>query len=176
MAIQRKGTIMTTEIITGLHSCKPDNAPVIGEVKTFVIEQKVGKSGKPYQKIKSAGTDYGGTPFRILEAEPTGFTDKYNNVSYNLGIEPAQYPPGTILPPGSPPPTQQVQAPSAAPYSMLDERQRAIIRQHSESMALELLKLKQALGELSVEDLTPSKLKQLADFFDQDVLSAASEQ
>jgi hypothetical protein len=41
-------------------------------------------------------------------------------------------------------------------------------------MALELLKLKQALGELSVEDLTPTKLRQLADYFDEDVLSAAT--
>ena len=56
--------------------------------------------------------------------------------------------------------------------SMLDERQRAIIRQHSQSMALEVLKLKVGLNELTVEDLTPSKLKTLADYFDSDVLGA----
>ena len=56
--------------------------------------------------------------------------------------------------------------------STLDERQRAIIRQHSQSMALEVLKLKVELKELTVEDLTPSKLKTLADYFDNDVLGA----
>jgi len=55
--------------------------------------------------------------------------------------------------------------------SMLDERQRAIIRQHSQSMAMEVLKLKGV--HLTLEDLTPSKLKALADFFDADVLGAA---
>jgi hypothetical protein len=52
------------------------------------------------------------------------------------------------------------------------EVQRFIIRQHSQSMALEVLKLKVGLNELTVEDLTPSKLKTLADYFDSDVLGA----
>ena|SRR5216117_353346 len=52
----------------------------------------------------------------------------------------------------------------------LDERQRAIIRQHSQSMALEVLKLKQALNELTIVDLTPAKLRMLADYFDDDVI------
>ena len=54
--------------------------------------------------------------------------------------------------------------------TLLDERQRAIIRQHSQSMAIEVLKLKQMLNELVIEDLTPSKLRGLADYFDEDVL------
>ncbi len=57
--------------------------------------------------------------------------------------------------------------------SMLDERQRAIIRQHSQSMALEVLKLKVTLNELTVEDLTPAKLTSLANYFDADVIGAA---
>jgi hypothetical protein len=57
--------------------------------------------------------------------------------------------------------------------STLDERQRAIIRQHSQSMSLEVLKLKVALNELTVVDLTPSKLKALADYFDNDCFTAA---
>ena len=56
----------------------------------------------------------------------------------------------------------------------LDEKQRCIIRQHSQSMALEVLKLKVELKELTVEDLTPAKLRQLADYFDTDVLDASS--
>ncbi len=56
-----------------------------------------------------------------------------------------------------------------------DQRQKFIIRQHSQSMALEVLKLKVTLNELTVEDLTPAKLKQLADYFDRDVLGATNE-
>lgn len=66
------------------------------------------------------------------------------------------------------PPVKKLQRPP-----ILDERQRAIIRQHSQSMALEVLKLKVTLNELTVSDLTPSKLKALADYFDEDVLGAA---
>jgi hypothetical protein len=51
--------------------------------------------------------------------------------------------------------------------------QRAIIRQHNQSMALEVLKLKVTLNELTVEDLTPAKLRSLADYFDKDVIEAA---
>jgi hypothetical protein len=55
------------------------------------------------------------------------------------------------------------------PAPVLDERQRAIIRQHSQSMAMEVLKLKVTLNELTVEDLTPAKIRQLSDYFDDDV-------
>ncbi len=54
-----------------------------------------------------------------------------------------------------------------------EQRQKFIIRQHSQSMALEVLKLKVTLNELTVEDLTPVKLKTLADYFDRDVEGAA---
>lgn len=47
------------------------------------------------------------------------------------------------------------------------------LRMHSQEMALEVLKLKVTLNELTVEDLTPSKLRSLADYFAQDVLGAA---
>ncbi len=55
-----------------------------------------------------------------------------------------------------------------------EERQRFIIRQHSQSMALEVLKLKVTLNELTVDDLTPQKLRQLADYFDNDVFLGTS--
>lgn len=75
------------ETINGLHSCKPGNDPKVGETKTFVIENKTSKNGKAYLKIKAAGADFGGTPYRILSAEPTGYVDSYGNHSYNLEIE-----------------------------------------------------------------------------------------
>ncbi len=80
---------MHTETVSGLHSCKPGNDPQIGQVKLFVIENRKGKSGKPYIKIRSANAENGGTPHRILNAEKTDFVDQHGNVSYNLEIESA---------------------------------------------------------------------------------------
>lgn len=73
-----------------------------------------------------------------------------------------------------PPTTPTTKSRFERAQSSMDARQLAIIRQHSQSMSLKVLKLKQALGELSVEDLKPSKLRQLADFFDTDVKEAAN--
>src|SRR4030095_16956094 len=76
-----------------------------------------------------------------------------------------------------PPQKGAVQAPEGRQTrlndSALDQRQRAIIRQHSQSMAVEVLKLKVQLNELLADDLTPRKLKDLADYFDNDVYTAA---
>ncbi len=73
--------------IAGLHSCKVGNEPVEGEVKTFIIEQRTSAKGKPWTKIKSAGADFGGTPYRIISAEKTDFVDSHGNLSFNLQIE-----------------------------------------------------------------------------------------
>ncbi len=81
------------ETINGLHSCKPGNDPVVGQVKLFVIEHRTGKNNKPYIKIRSANADNGGTPHRILGAEKTDFVDKYGNHSYNLEVEASSSPP-----------------------------------------------------------------------------------
>lgn len=78
---------MDTTTINGLHSCKPGNDPVIGQVKLFVIENRKGKSGKPYIKIRSANAENGGTPHRILNAEKTDFVDPHGNLSFNLEVE-----------------------------------------------------------------------------------------
>ncbi len=80
---------MSTQTISGLHTCKKGNEPKAGDVKTFVIEHKTGKSGKPYIKIKSAGADYGGTPHRIVSASQTDFVDAHGNLSFNLEVEAA---------------------------------------------------------------------------------------
>ncbi len=78
---------MHTETVSGLHSCKPGNDPVVGQVKLFVIENRKGKSGKHYIKIRSANAENGGTPHRILGAEKTDFVDQHGNISFNLEIE-----------------------------------------------------------------------------------------
>ncbi len=76
-----------TETINGLHSCKPGNDPVVGQIKLFVIENRKGKSGKPYIKIRSANAENGGTPHRILNAEKTDFVDQHGNISFNIEVE-----------------------------------------------------------------------------------------
>ncbi len=74
--------------INGLHSCKPGHEPEVGQVKTFTVIHNPPKGEKKaWTKIKSAGPDYGGQPYRIVSAEPTGFTDSYGNISFNLEIE-----------------------------------------------------------------------------------------
>ena len=75
--------------LNGLHSCKPGNEPVIGQIKTFTIEHRPARNGKKaWIKIKSSGEKFGGTPYRIVSTEPTGYTDDYGNISFNLEIEP----------------------------------------------------------------------------------------
>ncbi len=87
---------MDTTTINGLHSCKPGNDPAIGQVKLFVIENRKGKSGKPYIKIRSANAENGGTPHRILQAEKTDFVDQHGNISFNLEIEASSSPPSAF--------------------------------------------------------------------------------
>lgn len=163
---------MTTETINGLHKCQPKNEPQTGQVKTFQVIHNPAKNGKKaWIKIKSASD---GTPYRIVSVEPTGWEpDDYGNLSFNLEIEP------TLGGATGEKTHNPVQAASVAPsqnFNGLDERQRAIIRQHSQSMALEVLKLKVTLNELTVEDLTPAKLRSLADYFDADVMNSACPQ
>lgn len=162
---------MHTETITGLHRCQPKNEPEVGQVKTFLVIRNPARNGKKaWIAIKSAPEDKGGTPYKIVDIVPTGWEpDTYGNVSYNLEIEPTPEAYECAIPQ-----KRSVNAPESPVRSFngLDERQRAIIRQHSQSMALEVLKLKVTLNELTVEDLTPAKLRALADYFDADVLGA----
>ncbi len=76
-----------TETINGLHSCKPGNDPVVGQVKSFVVQHMTSKKGKPYLKIKSVNAENGGTPYKIVSAEKTDFMDQHGNISFNLEIE-----------------------------------------------------------------------------------------
>lgn len=81
-----------SETINGLHSCKPGHEPTIGQVKTFAVIHNPPKGDKKaWIKIKSAGPDFGGQPYRIVSAEPTGYTDSYGNISFNLEIESAEH-------------------------------------------------------------------------------------
>lgn len=179
---------MTTETINGLHKCQPKNEPIQGETKNLIVVNMPGKNGKKaWIKIKNQSRDEGGSPYRIISVEPTGWEpDDYGNVSYNLEIEAVtndrdQYEANPLdeknehshKRPVITPQGQPARQNHTTPTNALDERQHAIIRQHSQSMALEMLKLKYALNELTVEDLTPAKLRQLADYFDSDVLGAA---
>lgn len=77
-----------TTTINGLLSVKPGNEPVQGETRTFMIEQRPAKGDKKaWIKVKHAGPDFGGEPYRILSASPTGFVDNHGNISFNVEIE-----------------------------------------------------------------------------------------
>ncbi len=80
-----------TETINGLHRCQPKNEPQLGQVKTFLVIHNPAKQGKkPWIAIKSAAEDKGGTPYRIVSVESTGWKpDQYGNQSYNLEVEAA---------------------------------------------------------------------------------------
>lgn len=134
---------MTTETINGLHSCKPENKPVVGETKTFVVEHKPARNGKkPWIKIRSAGPDYGGEPYRILSAEPTGFTDTHGNISFNIEIEPANDPTKRDYPSGSGP-EGTPRAPQAPPPRQNDGNGVEETRRHlMQSANLMLLAIK----------------------------------
>ncbi len=195
---------MDTITINGLHKCQPKNIPDVGEVKNMVVLNMPAKGDKKaWISIKNKKPEDGGTPYRILNVQPLDWPpDQYGNVAMNLEVEASNSQPSAFSKaretmqqgdehgvvereesgggstfgrdrdwPEAPPITPE---PPPKRFSMLDERQRAIIRQHSQSMALEVLKLKVALEQLTVEDLTPSKLKSLADYFDNDVIGAAS--
>src|SRR5438128_673468 len=118
---------------SGLHACKPGNEPVVGQVKTFAVQQMTARSGKPYTKIKSANAENGGQPYKILKAAPTGHTDSYGNISFNLEIEPAN---------GA---TSQPQPRNGTPQQRGgngDDRSSRIERQHSQEMALRFFTLR----------------------------------
>jgi hypothetical protein len=144
--------------VNGLHACKPGNEPQVGQVKTFVVEQRTGKSGKPYTKIKSASADMGGQPYRITAAKPTGRTDSYGNISFNLDIEPAD---GTSMPPPQSSPYQQ-SAPKD-PRGNGEDRSSRIERQHSQEMAIRYCVLKK------LDAIDDESLRKLIDWFQKDV-------
>jgi hypothetical protein len=157
--------------MNGLHSCKPGNEPVLGQIKTFVVEQRTGKSGKAYTKITSKGADQGGQPYKILSAKPTGHTDSYGNVSFNIEVEPAN---------GAQPTPQASQQQRSNGMSKDDywarkeqrdiEGQERMGRAHSQEMALRYWSLLARGGALSPEDCkdTP-KLRAVIDWFQRDV-------
>ncbi len=78
-----------TETINGLLSQKPTSpVPEPGQAKTFSWQQKTGKSGKPYIKVKNDDEEHGGVKCRILTVEQTDFVDSHGNISFNIEIEP----------------------------------------------------------------------------------------
>jgi hypothetical protein len=143
--------------MNGLHSCKPGNEPVIGQVKTFMVEQRTGKSGKAYTKITSKAADQGGQPYKILSAKPTGHTDSYGNVSFNIEVEPANGA-GSVIP---------IRHPSEAAaltkmYAGSDDRSSRIERQHSQEMSLRYF-------ALAGSKPTTVELREMTSWFQRDI-------
>jgi hypothetical protein len=152
-------------MISGLHSCKPGNEPVVGQVKTFTVEQRTAASGKAWTKIKGTPADQGGVPFKITSVKPTGHTDSYGNVSFNLEIEPTAE--------GATQPQPKLAAGGQIQTYGNDDRSNRIERQHSQEMALRYLAITKK--ECNAENLRP-----LIDWFQRDIsrtpLSAVEQQ
>lgn len=162
--------------MNGLHSCKPGNEPQVGQVKNFVVISNPANGGKKaWTKIKSASADQGGKPYKITSVKPTGFTDSYGNVSFNLDLEPANgssdpsshqpHPAASALGRGiSKPPSSNVgkegywDRKEAADIA----KQPRIERQHAQEMAIRYCALKGTT-------LTTEELRTLIDWFQRDV-------
>jgi hypothetical protein len=68
-------------MIKGFHVCKAGNAPTIGQTKSLIV---VG------DRIKSKKVEEGGTNYVIRSAiQRDSYSDSYNNVGYDIEIEPA---------------------------------------------------------------------------------------
>lgn len=74
--------------INGLLTQKPDSPePQAGNTVWFEWEQREGKSGKPYMKIKNSKPEYGQS-CEVVKAEKTDFTDSHGNISFNVSFIP----------------------------------------------------------------------------------------
>jgi hypothetical protein len=72
--------------INGLLTQKPTSpVPRVGEIKRYSLEQRVGKSGKPWTKVKAEGEGYG-KPYEVVSVEKTDFVDSHGNVSFNVDL------------------------------------------------------------------------------------------
>jgi hypothetical protein len=76
-----------TETINGLLTQRPERPPEAGQIKCFTVENRVSAAGKPWIKVKNATPDKGGRDYRILNVQPTDFTDAHGNVSFNIELE-----------------------------------------------------------------------------------------
>lgn len=139
--------------MNGLLTQKPGREPEIGQIKLFLIEARTSKAGKPWNKIRNATIDSGGTPYLIKSVKPTGFEDDHGNVSFNLDIEPAE---------NGAPRTQAAPQRAGNGYSG-DDRSNRIERQHSQSVAVAYATLK------GMNDITSDQLVALIDWFHRDV-------
>jgi hypothetical protein len=138
--------------IRGLHSCQKKNTPYIGDVKTFLIEERVGQSGKKWIKIKSAPADQGGRPYEVMSVAATDYSDAHGNVSFNLEIEPQNAPQ-----------THQEAPGNVATGGGYEDRGHRIERQHSQHMAIQYAVLK------GLTEITPKDMMALIDWFQRDV-------
>ena len=85
------------EITRGLHTCKPQNTPRVGQVKSFLLETKNPGTDKEWIKIRNVKPEEG-SYFSIVSVEKTNWSDERGNISFNLEIEPASAPEGTTFP------------------------------------------------------------------------------
>jgi hypothetical protein len=140
-------------MIEGLLTQKPGREPAPGETKCFIVENRVSQSGNPWTKIKNATSDQGGGMYKILSVKPTGHTDSYGNISFNLEIEPSNMGTSAQVPSSNLSAGGQVQlaAPLPFPPRANDDRSNRIERQHSQHMFLLVCQIKGSVPATTAE-------------------------
>ena len=139
---------------SGLLTQKSDTpAPVVGDVKPYVVSQLTAKSGKPWTKIKFDAQN--GQLHKVLSVRKNDYQDQYGNVSYNLEIEPNE----SVLRHSNS--TSNVKTPQGQSPNW-DERSARIERQHSQEMALRYFALKNEVP-------TTEGLREMTSWFQRDI-------
>lgn len=126
------------ETINGLLTQKPGRTPEAGQISTYTIEHKPAVNGKKaWIKVRFTPPEKGGQSYRIVNVTPTGFTDSYGNVSYNVEIEKVSTPTAPV--------GQSSGTPAPAPT--VDARSARIERQSARRDAIEYHRLECTFGD-----------------------------
>jgi len=158
------------EMIRGLHTCKPQNTPKVGEIRMFIVID-MGK----YTKIKNPDPKRpeDGGKYYILSVAKTDYSDQHGNVSFNLEIDPVssggkqEGRSESDNPQPSPAPLFRVPQAGgktlAPPWPGADDRSARIERQHSQHMALLHIRY------TGRQDLTTNQVRELIDWYQRDI-------
>ncbi len=81
--------------------------PVVGEVENFSYTEETGQNGTAYTRIRRNGPEYGGSPYKVLQAAPTDRQpDQHGNKGYNITLaettEATSFSQGTAAAPAAP--------------------------------------------------------------------------